>query len=159
VQQTNELHAREALLQDHLRAAYEQSQTSLLEVLLSSSSLDQASTQVSYMLNMSEQDTALADTIRTMREQLKTKRQTLAEGRAQLAVARTAAESQAALLSRRQAQLADMTSRLATLQAAADQKRRDQEAALNAALQAKGNVQRPDRSERAGGRGAGHPGG
>ncbi len=141
VQQTNELQTREALLQDHLRAAYEQSQTSLLEVLLSSSSLDQASTQVSYMLNMSEQDTALAETIRALRQQLKTKQRTLAEGRAQLAVARRAAESQAALLARRQAQLAEMTTRLAQLQAAADVQRHQQEAALNAALAAKGNVQ------------------
>lgn len=138
--QTNELDAREALLQDHLRAAYEQSQTSLLEILISARSLDDASTQVSWMLDMSAQDTALADEIRDLRGQLQTKQETLREGRAQLADARAAAEDQSALLKQRQAQLDGMSRQLARLQAAADQKRRDQEAALNAALQAKGNV-------------------
>ncbi len=139
--QTNELHAREALLQNHLRAAYEQSQTSLLEILISSDSLDDASTQVSWMLNMSEQDSALADEIRDLRAQLETKQDTVREGRAQLADARQVAEEQAALLRQRQADLSEMTQRLAELQQAADQKRADQEAALNAALEAKGNVQ------------------
>ncbi len=138
--QTTELHAREDLLQDHLRSAYEQSQTSLLEVMLSARSLDQASTQVSYMLNMSGQDTALANEIRGLRDELQVKQQTLRDGRAQLADARAAAEEQAALLKQRQKQLATMTARLAELKQAADAKRRAQESALNAALQAKGDV-------------------
>ena len=139
--QSNELRAREALLQDHLRAAYEQSQTSLLEILISADSLDDASTQVSWMLDMSEQDSELADEIRDLRAQLQTKQDTLRDGRAELADARTAAEDQQALLKERQQQLDEMSQQLAKLQAAADQKRREQEAALNAALQAKGSVE------------------
>ncbi|HET8571861.1 MAG TPA: peptidoglycan DD-metalloendopeptidase family protein [Candidatus Limnocylindria bacterium] len=139
--QTNELRTRESLLQDHLRAAYEQSQTSLLEILISADSLDDASTQVSWMLDMSAQDQQLADEIRGLREQLQTKQETLREGRAQLADAREAAQEQQALLEDRQAELDATSKELARLQAAADQKRREQEAALNAALEAKGNVE------------------
>ena len=40
-----------------LRSAYERSQTSLLEVLLSADSLDQATTQVGYLMTVSDQDT------------------------------------------------------------------------------------------------------
>ncbi|HEX5396926.1 MAG TPA: peptidoglycan DD-metalloendopeptidase family protein [Candidatus Limnocylindria bacterium] len=139
--QGNELRAREALLQDHLRAAYEQSQTSLLEILISADSLDDAATQVSWTLEMSEQDSQLADEIRDLRAQLQTKQDTLRDGRAQLADARAAAEDQQALLKERQQQLDEMSRELARLQAAADQKRREQEAALNAALAAKGSVE------------------
>ncbi len=139
--QSNELRAREALLQDHLRAAYEQSQTSLLEILISADSLDDASTQVSRMLDMSEQDSELADEISGLRAQLQTRQETLRDGRAELADARSAAEDQQALLKERQQQLDQMSQQLAELQAAADQKRRAQESALNAALQAKGSVE------------------
>lgn len=139
--QSNELRARETLLQDHLRAAYEQSQTSLLEILISADSLDDASTQVSWILDMSEQDSELADEIRDMRAQLQTKQDTLRDGRAELAAARATAEDQQALLKERQQQLDEMSQQLAKLQAAADQKRRAQESALNASLQAKGSVE------------------
>ena len=128
------LQAREALLQQHLRDAYEQSQTSLLEMLLAADSLDQASTQVGYLLTVSETDTRLAEEIRTLRNQLRTKQKTLKEGRAALNDARIAAEEQEVLLEQREAELASMTDRLAELKAAADAKRRAQEAALNATL-------------------------
>ena len=61
---------REALLQDHMRSAYERSQTSLLEVLLARRSLDAATNQVGYLMTVSEQDKVLADEIRLIREQL-----------------------------------------------------------------------------------------
>lgn len=129
-----DLDAREALLQQHLRDAYEQSRTSLLEVLLAADSLDQASTEVGYLLTVSETDTRLAEEIRTLRDQLRTRQQTLKEGRAALEEARIAAEEQEALLEQREAELEQMTGQLAELKAAADEKRRQQEAALNASL-------------------------
>lgn len=129
-----DLAAREALLQQHLRDAYEQSQTSLLEVLLAADSLDQASTEVGYLLTVSETDTRLAEEIRALRDQLRTRQQTLKEGRAALEEARVAAEEQEALLEQREAELEQMTGQLAALKAAADEKRRQQEAALNASL-------------------------
>ena len=138
--QTEELHAREALLQDHLRAAYQQSQVSLLEIMLSAPSLDAATNQVGYLLTVSEQDQALADEIRSIRDQLTVKQDTLREGRVALGEARALAAEQQALLVERQAQLTRLERETAKLRTAAERKRAQQEAALNAALEAKGNV-------------------
>jgi murein DD-endopeptidase MepM/ murein hydrolase activator NlpD len=138
--QTNELNARVALLQDHLRAAYEQSQTSLLEVLLSSDSLDSAANQVGYLLNVSEQDQALADEIESIRGQLKVQRATLQDGRRELSQARQAAAAEEQTLKERQAELQDLERQTAELKAAAERKKAEQEAALNAALEAQGDV-------------------
>lgn len=141
VAQTDDLNAREALLEDHLRSAYEQSQTSLLEVMLSSNSLDAATNQVGYLLTVSEQDQALADEIRAIRDELEVKQQTLRDGRKALRESRIAASEQQALLTERQSELRDLEQETARLKAAAEQKRAEQEAALNAALQAKGDVE------------------
>ena len=139
--QTDQLRQREALLQDHLRSAYERTQTSLLEILLSAKSFDSATSQVEYLLTVSDQDRQLAGQISTLRAELQTQGQTLSDGRQALAQARDAAKAEAADLANREAQLADMQTRLAELKKAADQKRAEQEAALNAAVQAKGNVE------------------
>ncbi len=139
--ETADLDAREALLQEHLRSAYESTQTSLLEILLSADSLDAATNQVGYLLTVSEQDRILADQIRDLRAQLKARQQTLLEGRSVLAEQRDVAGAEAALLAEREAELTAMEASLAGLKAAADQKRRGQEAALNAALNASGNVE------------------
>jgi murein DD-endopeptidase MepM/ murein hydrolase activator NlpD len=138
--QTEELHSRESLLQEHIRSAYEQTQTSVLELLLSADSLDAATTQVGYLLTVSDQDKQLADEIRDLRASLQSREETLRDGRQQVAAARDQADAEAQLLAQREAELSDMQKQLAQLKAAADQKRREQEAALNAALEAKGNV-------------------
>ena len=138
--QATELRARESLLQDHLRSAYEQSQTSLLEVLLSAPSLDAATNQVGYLVTLSEQDQVLADEIRLIREQLDIKKETLQQGRATLLDARKVAVEQDRLLRQRQRQLTRLEEETARLRAAAEQKRAEQESALNAALDAKGDV-------------------
>ncbi|HSK92859.1 MAG TPA: peptidoglycan DD-metalloendopeptidase family protein [Candidatus Angelobacter sp.] len=131
---------REALLQDHLRTAYERSQTSLLEILLSAESLDQATTQVGYMMTVSEQDRILADEIRAIREELEVRRATLEDGLRLLAEARAAAEAEEAMLTARRDELTVLEAQLAELKIAADQKRADQEAALNASLAAEEDV-------------------
>jgi murein DD-endopeptidase MepM/ murein hydrolase activator NlpD len=141
VVQSEALAAREALLEEHLRAAYENSQTSLLEVILSSDSLDAATSQVGYLLTISEQDRELADEIRVIREELNLKQETLREGRAALREARIVASEEEALLKERQADLERLERRTARLKAAAARKRAEQSAALNAALQAKGDVE------------------
>jgi murein DD-endopeptidase MepM/ murein hydrolase activator NlpD len=138
---TNELEAREALLEDHLRSAYERSQTSLLEVLLSADSLDQATTQVGYLMSVSQQDTILAEDIRAIREELETRRQTLKDGRRALADGRAVAREEEEALKTRRDELTVLEAQLAELRAAADVKRAEQEAALNAALEAKGSVE------------------
>lgn len=139
-QQTNELASRESLLQEHVRAAYERSQTSVLELILSSDSLDAAATQVGQLLTISDQDQQLAGQIRNLRASLQAKQDTAYEGRVALAAARDEADAQAQVLAAREADLSAMEAQLATLKAAADKKRRQQEDALNAALEAKGNV-------------------
>lgn len=136
----DELRARESLLQEHLRAAYEQSRTSVLELILSADSLDAATTQVGYLLTMSDQDRQLAGGIRDLRAGLETQSAILRDGRRELAHARDAADAEAALLAEREAQLAEMQAQLAALKAAADRKRRQEGDALNAALEARGNV-------------------
>ncbi|HET7521235.1 MAG TPA: peptidoglycan DD-metalloendopeptidase family protein [Candidatus Limnocylindria bacterium] len=138
--QSAELAAREALLQDHLRTAYQQSQVSLLEIILSASSLDEASNQVGYLVTMSDQDRALAEEIRAIREELLVKQGTLEEGRAALQEAKDAAADERRRLFKRRAQLRDLEERAAKLQAEAARRRAAQEDALNAALEAKGNV-------------------
>ena len=139
--QNRQLEAREALLQDHYRDAYERSQTSLLEVLLAADSFEVVATQVGYLLTISEQDAALADEIREIRATLEANRTVLRKGRAELADARDVATEEAANLEARKAELAALEADLATLREAAERKRAEQEAALNAALAAQGDVQ------------------
>ena len=138
--QGEELRTRESLLEDHLRTAYERSQTSVLELLLSADSLDAATSQVGYMMTVSDQDKQLAEEVRALRASLEAKEQTLRDGRREVSAARDEADAQAALLVEREAELAAMQKELARLKAAAEQKRREQEAALNAAVEAKGDV-------------------
>ena len=138
--QTRELQDREALLEDHIRDAYARSQTSMLELLLSADSFDTATNQVGYMITVSDQDTQLAEEIRSLRASLEDQKGTLRSGRKQVAAARDEAKAQAAILVEREAELEALQHELARLKAAAEQKRREQEAALNAALEAKGDV-------------------
>ena len=140
-QRTSELQEREALLEDHLRSAYERSQTSLLEVLLSADSLDQATTQVGYLMNVSDQDTILAEDIRVVREDLELRRESLKDGRRALADARAVARDEEDALKARRDELTALEARLAELRAAAEQKQAEQEESLNVALEAKGNVE------------------
>jgi murein DD-endopeptidase MepM/ murein hydrolase activator NlpD len=140
-QRSIELADREALLQEHLRAAYERSRTSLLEVLLAADSLDEATTQVSYLLTVSDQDVTLAEEIRTIRSELRTRRETLREGRRALAEARTAAEAEEARLQAREAELADLEAQLEVLREAAEAKRAEQEQLLNESIAAEADVE------------------
>ena len=141
VTQTEELGEREALLQEHLRAAYEQSQTSLLEVLLSSKSLDDATNQVGYLLTVSDGDKALADEITALRQSLQIKEQNLRDGRAALKDARAQAQIQEQQLVAKRAELTALQTQLAELKREWEAQKARQEAALNASLKAQKNVQ------------------
>ena len=79
-----ELAEREVLLEDHLRLAYEQSQTSMLEVLLSTDSFGEASNQLASMLTLSDEDRRLAAEIRETRQRLAVRQQTLRDGQVTL---------------------------------------------------------------------------
>ncbi len=136
-----QLTEREDLLEEHLRSAYERSQTSLLEIILSADSLDEVTAQFGYLITVSDQDAALADEIRSIHEELATRRGSLREGRRVLADAREVAREEDRRLKARRAELTELEARLAELRAAAQAKRAEQESALNASLAAEGNVQ------------------
>lgn len=138
---SDDLDDREALLQDHLRTAYERSQTSILEILLSADSLDEATKEVGYLMSVSDQDQVLAEDIRAIRAELQTRRETLREGRRALADARSVARDEEARLKARRDELTALEAELAELKVAADQKRAEQEAALNASLAAEDDVE------------------
>lgn len=139
--ENEDLGQRIALLQEHLRDAYERTQVSLLEVILSAPSLDAAANQVGYLITVSDQDQQLAVEITRLRDELASQQEVLRTGRRELGVARDAADAEATLLAAREAELVDMHTRLARLKKAAEAKRLAQEAALNAAVVAKGNVE------------------
>lgn len=100
-----ELSSREALLQDHLRTAYERSQTSILEVLLSTDSFTKATNQLSTMLSLTEEDQRLADEIEGRRAVLEKRLATLSQSRETLAALRDAAAARSAALGTQQRQL------------------------------------------------------
>jgi murein DD-endopeptidase MepM/ murein hydrolase activator NlpD len=97
-----DLAGRESLLQDHLRTAYEQSQTSILEVLISTDSFTKATSELSYMLSLSEEDQRLAAEVRDRRNWLEVRRQTLSLGTETLAGLRDDAAARAAALAEQQ---------------------------------------------------------
>ena len=139
--QNRELETRESLLRDHYRDAYEQSQTSLLEVLLAADSFEVVATQVGYLLTISEQDAA--SPMRSASFARRSRRtDPSSAGRKELADAREVEEAEAAILAQRQAELAALKTRLGELYIAAEQRRLAQAAALNAALVAQGDVER-----------------
>jgi len=105
VQAQVDLAQREELLQDHLRDAYEQSQTSILEILLSSETFGEATSQLSYLLSMSDEDRRLAEDIRRTREQLEIRQETLRDGRVTLRELRDAEAERKASLEAQQAQV------------------------------------------------------
>jgi murein DD-endopeptidase MepM/ murein hydrolase activator NlpD len=100
-----DLAGREALLQDHLRTAYEQSQTSILEVLISTDSFTKATSELSYMLSLSDEDQRLAAEVRDRANWLEVRRKTLSLGTETLAGLRDAAAREAAALSVQQRQV------------------------------------------------------
>ena len=100
-----ELVEREALLQDHMRTAYEQSQTSVLEVLLSTDSFTKASSELSYMLTLSDEDRMLANEIRDKRTRLEVRSETLGVGRETLTKLRDSVAARADALAEQQKQL------------------------------------------------------
>jgi len=107
-----------------MRTAYEQSQTSVLEVLLSTDSFTKASSELSYMLALSDQDQKLVAEIRDKRSRLQVRTETLGVGRDTLTKLRDAAAARTAALAEQQKQLdtakAALEAKRAELQAMQD---------------------------------------
>jgi murein DD-endopeptidase MepM/ murein hydrolase activator NlpD len=135
IQETREqLAGRELLLQEHLRAAYEQSQTSILEVLLSTESFGQASSQLSYMLTLSDEDRRLAAEIRDTRQRLEVRRRTLRDGRETLSALRDSEADRASSLAQQQREVDAARQRLADYQRKLEELKAEQEAQYAAAV-------------------------
>jgi murein DD-endopeptidase MepM/ murein hydrolase activator NlpD len=123
-----ELAGRELLLEDHLRDAYEQSQTSMLEVILSTESFGEASNQLSFMLTLSDEDRRLADEIRETRERLAVRRETLANGRETLSALRESEKQRTVALAEQQRQVDAARRQLRDYQRRLNRLRAEQEA-------------------------------
>ena len=123
-----ELAEREVLLQDHLRLAYEQSQTSMLEILLSTDSFGEASNQLASMLTLSDEDRRLAEEIRETRERLAVRQQTLRDGQVTLTALRDAEKERTAALSVQQRQVDAARRTLRTYQRRLEELKAEQEA-------------------------------
>lgn len=132
----DELRSREGLLEEHLRTAYEQSQTSILEVILSTESFGAASSKLSYMLTLSEEDKRLADEIRELRDRLEIRRQTLRDGRETLGDLRDAEAERAAALDAQQAKVDAARQALEEKQRQLEELQTEQRAQLAAAERA-----------------------
>jgi murein DD-endopeptidase MepM/ murein hydrolase activator NlpD len=120
-----ELGERRALLADRLRNAYDTDRTSLLETFLSGASFTDVLTQVSYYLDVSEQDKALAEQIMGDQETLASLHQTVVETRTntdelrkQTAVQKRALDGQLKALKQAQAALRQLEIRTARVLAA-----------------------------------------
>ncbi len=123
-----ELAEREVLLEDHLRLAYEQSQTSMLEVLLSTDSFGEASNQLTSMLTLSDEDRRLAAEIRETRQRLAVRQQTLRDGQVTLTALRDAEKERTQALAVQQRQVDDARQALRTYQRRLEELRTEQEA-------------------------------
>ena len=123
-----ELAEREVLLQDHLRLAYEQSQTTMLEVLLSTDSFGEASNQLASMLTLSDEDRRLAAEIRDTRERLAVRQQTLRDGQVTLTALRDAEKERTQALATQQRQVDAARQTLGAYQRRLEQLRAEQTA-------------------------------
>jgi len=122
-----ELAAREALLEEHMRTAYEQSQTSVLEILLSTDSFTTASNELSSMLSLSDEDRRLAAEIRAKRTRLEVRSETLSVGRGTLTKLRDEAAARTDALAEQQKQLDAARAALEAKRAQLEQMRDAQE--------------------------------
>lgn len=103
---TKQLATQEALLQEHLRAAYRESQVSVLEVVLSSQSFTETASVVGNLLSLSDGDQALAAQIRSTQHELQIREATLHNGQATLNALEAGAAQRTNALNQQQEQLA-----------------------------------------------------
>ena len=112
-----ELQARRELLADHLRAAYDTNRTSLLESFLSGGTFTDLLTQMSYTIDIGEQDKALAEQIVRDQAVLAALHQNVLDTRTQTETLRVATDTQRAALASSLHDLKVAKAQLAKLQA------------------------------------------
>ncbi|MEO8230405.1 MAG: peptidoglycan DD-metalloendopeptidase family protein [Chloroflexota bacterium] len=123
-----QLTERKALLADHIRAAHDSDRTSLIETILSADSFSDALADVGYLIDIGNQDKALADQIGKDQQTLITLRQTVSQTRFDTGQLRAATAGQKKVLDK---SLADLR------RARADLKKLEKETARQLALQNK----------------------
>ena len=100
-----ELRQRRELLADHLRSAYDTDRTSILETVLSGETFTELLTEMSYLIDVGEQDKALALRIAQDRETLAALHQTVEDTRTRTNELRQATAAQKIELDRSLAEL------------------------------------------------------
>lgn len=100
-----QLAERKALLADHIRAAYDSDRTSLIETILSADSFSDALADVGYLIDIGNQDKALAEQIGKDQQTLITLRQTVSQTRFDTAQLRAATAGQKKVLDKSLADL------------------------------------------------------
>jgi murein DD-endopeptidase MepM/ murein hydrolase activator NlpD len=133
VQNRSDLGDREALLQDHLRHAYAQSQVSILEVILSSQSFTDVAGELGGMLALSDQDRMLAAAIRSAQDQLRIRQATLRDGRNIFSALEHEADARATALDAQQKRLDAARKALAAKRASLVKLQAEQQAQLASA--------------------------
>jgi len=111
-----ELNERKAVLAERIRLAYDTDRTTLLETMLSSETFTDVLAEVSYHLDLAEQDKALADQIVNDQKVLAVIHATVVATREQTETMRSAADAQRAVLDTQLADLAAARDRLAALE-------------------------------------------
>jgi murein DD-endopeptidase MepM/ murein hydrolase activator NlpD len=112
---------RKALLADHIRAAYDSDRTSLLETILSADSFSDALSDVGYLIDIGEQDKALAAQIVEDQQTLATLHQTVSQTRFDTDQLRAATGAQKKVLDGSLADLKKARARLKKLELATAQ--------------------------------------
>jgi murein DD-endopeptidase MepM/ murein hydrolase activator NlpD len=124
-----ELNERKAILAERIRLAYDTDRTTLLETMLSSDTFTDVLAEVSYHLDLAEQDKVLAEQIVADQEVLTVLHATVVSTREQTESMRAAADGQRAVLDTQLADLAAARDRLAELEAETKRLLAEQQAA------------------------------
>lgn len=111
-----ELRERQQLLSDRVRSAYDADRTSMLETVLSGGSFTDLLSEMSYLIDVGEQDKALAVRIRTDQETLATLHQTTEDTRNRTNDLRKATAAQKRELDRSLAELEQARAELKVLE-------------------------------------------
>jgi murein DD-endopeptidase MepM/ murein hydrolase activator NlpD len=112
-----QLAERTTLLAEHIRAAYDSDRTSLLETILSADSFSDALADVGYLIDIGDQDAALAAQISTDRQTLFTLSQTVTQTRYDTGLLRAETAAQKKVLDRSLADLKKARTKLRKLEA------------------------------------------
>lgn len=107
---------RKALLADHIRAAYDSDRTSLIETILSADSFSDALADVGYLIDIGDQDKALAEQIGKDQQTLFALRQTVSQTRFDTDQLRAATAGQKKVLDKSLADLRKAKAKLRKLE-------------------------------------------